>query len=95
MNVVKQPYHMRSRVHNQQQLQQQQRVLINITVDKPGSSRQKRGKDRFDPGRHGPYDNRCLQLRKVPPGLNDITHLNNHFAKFGRILNIQVRKYIL
>ena len=34
--------------------------------------------------------NTSLQLKKVPPGVNNITHLNNHFSKFGKILNIQV-----
>ncbi|XP_050678244.1 RNA-binding protein 26 isoform X2 [Leptidea sinapis] len=31
-----------------------------------------------------------LQVSKVPVGLNDITHLNKHFSKFGKIVNIQV-----
>ncbi|KAL4711307.1 hypothetical protein ACJJTC_019148, partial [Scirpophaga incertulas] len=34
--------------------------------------------------------NCTLQVKKVPPGMNDITHLNNHFSKFGKIVNIQV-----
>ncbi|XP_041970458.1 zinc finger protein swm isoform X2 [Aricia agestis] len=34
--------------------------------------------------------NRSLEVKKVPRGLNDITHLNNHFSKFGKIVNIQV-----
>ncbi|XP_034099394.2 zinc finger protein swm [Drosophila albomicans] len=34
--------------------------------------------------------NSSLELRKVPRGLNTIAHLNNHFAKFGKIVNIQV-----
>lgn len=38
------------------------------------------------------YDplNSSLELRKVPAGLNQISHLNNHFAKFGKVTNIQV-----
>ncbi|CAB3233555.1 unnamed protein product [Arctia plantaginis] len=34
--------------------------------------------------------NCSLDVKKVPRGLNDITHLNNHFSKFGKIVNIQV-----
>lgn len=34
--------------------------------------------------------NCSLELRKVPRGLNSIAHLNNHFAKFGKIVHIQV-----
>ncbi|XP_045528957.1 RNA-binding protein 26 isoform X1 [Pieris brassicae] len=34
--------------------------------------------------------NCSLEVKKVPHGLNDITHLNNHFSKFGKIVNIQV-----
>ncbi|XP_045508607.1 RNA-binding protein 26 [Colias croceus] len=34
--------------------------------------------------------NCSLEVKKVPQGLNDITHLNNHFSKFGKIVNIQV-----
>ncbi|GBP42890.1 Zinc finger protein swm [Eumeta japonica] len=39
----------------------------------------------------GPNAANCsLEVKKVPRGLNDITHLNNHFSKFGKIVNIQV-----
>lgn len=34
--------------------------------------------------------NCALELKKVPVGLNNITHLNKHFEKFGKIVNIQV-----
>lgn len=35
--------------------------------------------------------NNCsLELRKIPRGLNTIAHLNNHFSKFGKIINIQI-----
>lgn len=48
----------------------------------------------FDFTRLGPRmknpANSSLELKKVPPGLNNITHLNNHFSKFGKIVNIQV-----
>ncbi|GAB6027315.1 hypothetical protein CHUAL_001598 [Chamberlinius hualienensis] len=35
-------------------------------------------------------DNAMLELRKIPQGLNSITQLNNHFSKFGKIVNLQV-----
>lgn len=49
----------------------------------------------FDFNRLGPPRvknpaNCSLELKKVPQGLNNITHLNNHFSKFGMIVNIQV-----
>ena len=52
-------------------------------------------KRRFDFNRLGPRPvkntvNCSLELKKVPTGLNNITHLNNHFTKFGKIVNIQV-----
>lgn len=51
-------------------------------------------KGNFDFNRLGPRQknpvNCSLELKKVPRGLNNITHLNNHFAKFGKIVNIQV-----
>nr|XP_008195644.1 PREDICTED: LOW QUALITY PROTEIN: RNA-binding protein 26 [Tribolium castaneum] len=34
--------------------------------------------------------NCSLELKKIPQGLNTITHLNNHFSKFGKPVNIQV-----
>lgn len=42
------------------------------------------------PNRVGLQSNCSLELRKVPRGLNSIAHLNNHFCKFGKIVNIQV-----
>lgn len=42
------------------------------------------------PGRVALQQNCSLELRKVPRGLNSIAHLNNHFCKFGKIVNIQV-----
>ncbi|XP_077293193.1 zinc finger protein swm isoform X2 [Arctopsyche grandis] len=49
---------------------------------------------RLGPNRHHmnktPGGNCSLELKKVPSGLNDIMHLNNHFSKFGKIVNIQV-----
>lgn len=37
-----------------------------------------------------PQQNCSLELRKIPRGLNAIAHLNNHFSKFGKIVNIQI-----
>ncbi|KAK9887320.1 hypothetical protein WA026_021628 [Henosepilachna vigintioctopunctata] len=52
-------------------------------------------KNKFDYNRLGPRtpknpSNCSLELKKIPAGLNSITHLNNHFSKFGKITNIQV-----
>ncbi|ETE67432.1 RNA-binding protein 27, partial [Ophiophagus hannah] len=38
------------------------------------------------------YTNTKLEVRKIPPELNNITQLNEHFSKFGTIVNIQVAK---
>uniref|UniRef100_A0A914W8T4 RNA-binding protein 26 n=1 Tax=Plectus sambesii TaxID=2011161 RepID=A0A914W8T4_9BILA len=42
------------------------------------------------PGAADP-NNKTLEVRKIPPQLNTITKLNEHFAQFGQITNIQVR----
>ncbi|KAL0099310.1 hypothetical protein PUN28_020108 [Cardiocondyla obscurior] len=54
-------------------------------------------KQSFDFNRLGPKQravhnpaNCSLELKKVPRSLNNITQLNNHFSKFGKIVNIQV-----
>ncbi|KAJ8246669.1 hypothetical protein GJAV_G00254090 [Gymnothorax javanicus] len=36
------------------------------------------------------YGNTRLEVRKIPRDLNNITKLNEHFSKFGTIVNIQV-----
>ncbi|KAM3925803.1 RNA-binding protein 27 [Leptodactylus fuscus] len=36
------------------------------------------------------YTNTKLEVRKIPQDLNNITKLNEHFSKFGTIVNIQV-----
>lgn len=38
------------------------------------------------------YTNTKLEVRKIPPEMNNITQLNEHFSKFGTIVNIQVKK---
>lgn len=37
------------------------------------------------------YVNTKLEVRKIPRDLNNITQLNEHFSKYGTIVNIQVR----
>lgn len=43
-----------------------------------------KGKGRFVP------NNRILEVRKIPREFNNITKLNEHFSKFGNIVNLQV-----
>ncbi|XP_043919957.1 RNA-binding protein 27 isoform X2 [Protopterus annectens] len=46
--------------------------------------------NRSCPKRTVVYTNTKLEVRKIPPQLNNITQLNTHFCKFGTIVNIQV-----
>lgn len=39
--------------------------------------------------------NAKLLVRQIPPVLNNISKLNEHFSKFGTIVNLQVSNYIL
>ena len=39
---------------------------------------------------HINYENTTLELRKIPHELNTIAKLNEHFSKFGNIVNLQV-----
>ncbi|XP_034934602.1 RNA-binding protein 26-like isoform X2 [Chelonus insularis] len=80
-----------------------QRELISVPVishppevTHPPANPLKR-KQTFDFNRLGPKQrivhnpaNCSLELKKVPRILNNITQLNNHFSKFGKIVNIQV-----
>ncbi|PAV69816.1 hypothetical protein WR25_26061 isoform C [Diploscapter pachys] len=36
-------------------------------------------------------DGRTLQVKKIPPDQNNIAKLNEHFAQFGNIVNMQIR----
>jgi len=38
--------------------------------------------------------NDTLEIKKIPRELNNITKLNEHFQKFGNIINIQVSSII-
>ncbi|XP_032788701.2 RNA-binding protein 26 [Daphnia magna] len=62
----------------QQQQQQQQQQTGQANHGQPPQQR------RFDP------TNCCLEVKKIPRGLNNISVLNNHFSKFGKIINLQV-----
>ncbi|XP_030067446.1 RNA-binding protein 27 isoform X2 [Microcaecilia unicolor] len=55
-------------------------------VEKPGNNHQNK------PGfvKKSQYTNTKLEVRKIPQELNNITKLNEHFSKFGTIVNIQV-----
>ncbi|XP_020299907.1 RNA-binding protein 26 isoform X2 [Pseudomyrmex gracilis] len=62
-----------------------------------GQSNPLKRKQPFDFNRLGPKQrvvhnpvNCSLELKKVPASANNITQLNNHFSKFGKIVNIQV-----
>lgn len=44
--------------------------------------------DRLGPKR--PPDNATLEVQKIPPEMNTISKLNEHFSKFGDITNLQV-----
>ena len=36
------------------------------------------------------YTNTVLEVKKLPPNLNNIATLNGYFQRFGKIVNIQV-----
>uniref|UniRef100_A0A3B3XLI2 RNA binding motif protein 27 n=1 Tax=Poecilia mexicana TaxID=48701 RepID=A0A3B3XLI2_9TELE len=55
-------------------------------MEKPDFAGQ--GKNIFPKRNH--YVNTKLEVRKIPRELNNITKLNEHFSKFGTIVNIQV-----
>ncbi|KAM9450501.1 RNA-binding protein 27 isoform 1-T1 [Clarias gariepinus] len=55
-------------------------------ADKPNFNNQH--KPSFPKKNH--YVNTKLEVRKIPRELNNITKLNEHFSKFGTIVNIQV-----
>ncbi|KAI1296710.1 RNA-binding protein 26 [Halotydeus destructor] len=40
---------------------------------------------------HDQPDKCTLEVRKLPPNLNNISNLNEHFSKFGTIVNLQVK----
>ena len=50
-----------------------------------GGAQQQAARWSFDP------TNCCLEVKKIPRGLN-ISILNNHSSKFGKIVNLQVKE---
>lgn len=42
-------------------------------------------------GRLGQSGVKQLAVRNIPPNQNNIAHINNHFAKFGNLVNVQVQ----
>ena len=36
------------------------------------------------------HENATLEVRKIPADMNNIARLNEHFCKFGTIVNLQV-----
>ncbi|TNN40307.1 RNA-binding protein 27 [Liparis tanakae] len=57
-------------------------------MDKPSFNPNNQHKSAFPKRYH--YVNTKLEVRKIPRDLNNITKLNEHFSKFGTIVNIQV-----
>ena len=48
-----------------------------------------RGRGGAHGGRHGGASK--VLVKNIPTGLNTIAHINNHFARFGTLVNVQVR----
>ncbi|XP_048398976.1 RNA-binding protein 27 isoform X1 [Stegostoma tigrinum] len=69
-----------------------------VTVDGPPSKKpwlekqnfNHQNKQGFQKKTPHTYDNTKLEVRKIPREMNTITQLNEHFSKFGTIVNIQV-----
>ena len=47
-----------------------------------------RGRGGAHGGRHGGASK--VLVKNIPTGLNTIAHINNHFARFGTLVNVQV-----
>ncbi|KAA0187820.1 hypothetical protein HAZT_HAZT001502 [Hyalella azteca] len=74
------------------------RELINVTTANggllnKGTMRTSLAQRLGPPSGRGPnkWDNCSIELRKVPRFMNSITHLNSHFQKFGKIVNMQIQ----
>uniref|UniRef100_A0A674MU62 RNA binding motif protein 27 n=1 Tax=Takifugu rubripes TaxID=31033 RepID=A0A674MU62_TAKRU len=77
-------------------LDSRKRTVIPSTADGPAAKKAWMEKTSFNnqnktgfPKRYH-YVNTKLEVRKIPRDLNNITQLNEHFSKFGTIVNIQV-----
>uniref|UniRef100_A0A3P8TNB6 RNA binding motif protein 27 n=1 Tax=Amphiprion percula TaxID=161767 RepID=A0A3P8TNB6_AMPPE len=72
------------------------RTIGPITTDGPAAKKRWMEKPSFNNQHKGifpkrnHYVNTKLEVRKIPRDLNNITKLNEHFSKFGTIVNIQV-----
>lgn len=42
-----------------------------------------------------PNDKTWLLVRKIPPKLNEISIIDKHFSKFGKVVNIKVRGFFV
>ncbi|XP_031776824.1 RNA-binding protein 26 isoform X2 [Nasonia vitripennis] len=78
--------------HHPQQNQQQQQQRDSHPTGNPLKRKQAFDFNRLGPKQRSIHNssNCSLELKKVPRSLNNITQLNNHFSKFGKIVNIQV-----
>ncbi|XP_066472938.1 RNA-binding protein 27 [Tiliqua scincoides] len=76
-------------------LEPDNRKRVSNTVEGPSAKKPWIGKQANNQNKPGflkktQYTNTKLEVRKIPPELNNITRLNEHFSKFGTIVNIQV-----
>ncbi|KAF7249349.1 RNA-binding protein 27 [Varanus komodoensis] len=76
-------------------LEPDNRKRLSNTVEGPSPKKPwitKQANNQNKPGflKKNQYTNTKLEVRKIPPELNNITQLNEHFSKFGTIVNIQV-----
>ena len=62
--------------------------VLRVCRSSPRSNFNSQHKPNFPKKNH--YVNTKLEVRKIPRDLNNITKLNEHFSKFGTIVNIQV-----
>ncbi|XP_025026318.1 RNA-binding protein 27 isoform X2 [Python bivittatus] len=76
-------------------LEPDNRKRLSNTIEGPSPKKPWIGKQTNNQNKPGflkksQYTNTKLEVRKIPPELNNITQLNEHFSKFGTIVNIQV-----
>lgn len=72
------------------QVVQQPPVSLNSGAPRRGRGGMMGGAGRFGQRGGAGTDSRTLQVRKIPAEMNNITKLNEHFAQFGQIVNMQV-----
>ena len=54
-----------------------------------------RGFKHQGPNKSLKFGNTTLEVRKIPPDMNNIAKLNEHFGKFGTLTNIQVSFFVV